>query len=68
MVNLAWRYGSPCVICGQGFARKRDITAEHVIPVREGGSSELDNLAPSHHGCNSAWARGRRRRSPPTRP
>lgn len=49
----------PCCICGRGFigARLRDITAEHLIPVREGGSSELSNLAPAHARCNYGWRR-----------
>jgi len=30
-----------------------DITADHKIPWLDGGSNSLDNLAPSHSGCNS---------------
>jgi 5-methylcytosine-specific restriction endonuclease McrA len=53
MVELAWTYGMACVICGLGFERKRDITAEHMIPLRDGGTSDLDNLGPAHQRCNS---------------
>ena len=61
MISLAWRYRWECVICGKGFARKQDITAEHVIPLRGGGTSALSNLAPAHLRCNSGW---KKRRAP----
>lgn len=28
-------------------------TADHIIPVHEGGSNALANLRPAHRGCNS---------------
>jgi 5-methylcytosine-specific restriction endonuclease McrA len=54
MIELAWIFHLPCVLCGSGFASESDITAEHIIPRREGGTSAADNLGPAHKRCNSA--------------
>jgi 5-methylcytosine-specific restriction endonuclease McrA len=55
MADFAWQYGMPCVLCGQGFERKSDITAEHIVPVRSGGTADPANLGPAHQKCNSAY-------------
>ena len=55
------RSGRPCHICGKQFTAANKITAEHITPLRSGGTSELSNLAPAHAWCNSGWNRGRRR-------
>jgi hypothetical protein len=47
--------GKPCCICGLGFNEDELVTAEHVIPLRHGGSNDKSNLSPAHSGCNSAW-------------
>jgi 5-methylcytosine-specific restriction endonuclease McrA len=53
------RAGEPCCICGQGFTVDEldDVTAEHVVAVRHGGSSDAVNLAPAHPRCNYGWNR-----------
>jgi hypothetical protein len=33
------------------------VTAEHIVPVRQGGTSEAANLGPAHARCNYAWNR-----------
>jgi len=38
----------PCYLCGEPGAD----TVDHVIPVAEGGTNELDNLRPAHGWCN----------------
>jgi hypothetical protein len=53
------RNGRPCWICGRSFTAADKITAEHIKPLREGGSSQLENLAPAHSWCNTGWNRGR---------
>lgn len=53
------RDGRPCVICGQPFTAADTITAEHITPLRMGGTSALSNLGPAHSGCNTAWNRKR---------
>lgn len=55
MIEDTWRYQLPCVLCGKGFDRKSDITAEHVIPLRIARDNSRANLQPAHSSCNSAW-------------
>ncbi len=57
VIDIAWSHNEPCCLCGNGFIRKEDISAEHVIPLRNGGSNTLSNLAPAHKSCNYAWRR-----------
>jgi len=38
-----------CWICGKPGAD----TADHVVPVSQGGTSALTNLRPAHLSCNS---------------
>src|SRR4051794_1485865 len=42
-------------------------TADHIVPVAEGGTHALSNLQPACHPCNSAKGRRTGRRSPPAR-
>lgn len=49
--------GAPCVLCGLPFTDKDMITAEHIIPLRAGGTSSKSNLAPAHAVCNFGWNR-----------
>jgi 5-methylcytosine-specific restriction endonuclease McrA len=51
------RNGRPCYICGKPFREGQKITAEHIRPIRKGGTSALTNLAPAHSACNTAWNR-----------
>jgi hypothetical protein len=46
-----------CVLCHLPFVNESDITAEHLIPRRNGGTSELSNLGPAHKTCNYRWQR-----------
>lgn len=55
---------APCAVCGGAFRwdviwhHSKAFTAGHIIPVVEGGSDDIENLRPEHHGCNtSAGAR-----------
>jgi 5-methylcytosine-specific restriction endonuclease McrA len=68
VVKITSLYGLPCGICGYPFKPGEMITAEHVMPLRQGGSNDLGNLIPAHRRCNSAWRRGRRRSVPSRRP
>ena len=43
--------GDPmCHLCGKAGAD----TADHIIPLFQGGTNDLDNLRPAHRTCNSA--------------
>jgi 5-methylcytosine-specific restriction endonuclease McrA len=46
--------GAPCIRCGTTFDDLADVTADHVIPLVDGGSNDLTNLAPAHRACNSS--------------
>lgn len=45
------------MICGEPCLRGQYLTAEHIIPIRKGGKSVLENLGPAHSGCNTGWNR-----------
>ena len=51
------REGRPCCICGQPFGPDQKITAEHLLPLRLGGTHDLSNLGPAHSACNTGWNR-----------
>lgn len=42
-----------CAICGAGALENDPLTADHIIPVSDGGSNDLDNLRAAHRSCNS---------------
>ncbi len=42
-----------CVCCGKLFSKK-DITIDHRIPKRKGGTDDLWNLQPMCRSCNSS--------------
>jgi 5-methylcytosine-specific restriction endonuclease McrA len=52
VIDNAIREHQCCVICHGAFDKTTDITAEHLIPLRDGGSNELSNLGPAHSWCN----------------
>lgn len=58
-------YGDECWLCHRGGAD----TIDHIIPVVDGGTDDLDNLRPAH-GRKSATCTGNfsRKRSPITAP
>ena len=47
---LVEHYGGKCLCCGRGDVK---LTADHVIPVAKGGTSNIDNLQPLCGVCNS---------------
>lgn len=40
--------GKRCVSCG----KKKKLTVDHIIPISEGGSSDISNIQPLCRGCN----------------
>ena len=58
-----------CWICGEWIDLRLDYrdpaswTADHVIPIAEGGDLDYGELRPAHRACNSR--RGRRIMKPP---
>lgn len=48
--DLCHHYGSKCLCCGRDDVI---LFADHVIPVAQGGSSNIDNIQPLCQPCNS---------------
>lgn len=49
-VALCKKYDYRCLCCN----RRRKLTADHVIPVSKGGTSNIDNIQPLCGPCNSS--------------
>ena len=47
---LCKQYHNRCLCCG----KRRKLTADHVIPVSKGGTSNIDNIHPLCGPCNSS--------------
>ncbi len=54
MIARAWSNAEPCWRCHKAFASRRDITCDHALPLRFGGTHTLSNLMPAHAACNSS--------------
>ncbi len=52
-MKRAARQGVLCCICSQPITDLADLSIEHLVPVREGGSHERSNLDYAHGRCNS---------------
>ena len=48
--SLCKRYHNRCLCCG----KRRKLTADHVIPVSKGGTSNISNIQPLCGPCNSS--------------
>jgi 5-methylcytosine-specific restriction endonuclease McrA len=46
---LCKKYNYKCLCCG----KRKKLTADHVIPVSKGGSSNITNIQPLCQSCNS---------------
>ena len=45
------KYHGRCAYCGREIEYK-DMQVDHVIPQRNGGTDDIDNLMPSCRACN----------------
>ena len=73
--GIVLRRQTTCWICGQPVDKTltgpEGPSVDHVIPRRDGGTNQLDNLRLAHLRCNSARQAGervKRRRPQPQHP
>lgn len=45
------RFGGICYLCGKTVSLK-NMHADHIVAVAQGGPTNLSNLAPTHPACN----------------
>ena len=48
-IALCNKYGNVCLCCN----KKRKLTADHVVPIAKGGSSNISNIQPLCMPCNA---------------
>lgn len=48
-IELCKRYNHRCLACG----KDEPLTADHVVPLSKGGTSNIDNIQPLCKSCNS---------------
>ncbi|MCP4139989.1 MAG: HNH endonuclease [Chloroflexi bacterium] len=47
--DLCEKYDSKCLCC----KKKKKLTADHVVPISKGGTSNIENIQPLCKSCNS---------------
>lgn len=55
-LNVIVRDGNKCVYCEKGFKNRIELTLDHVVPRKHGGTNAVTNLAICCIDCNSKKA------------
>lgn len=53
-LELKEKYGNRCLRCGKKETARSPLTADHIIPVSLGGTSDISNIQILCGKCNSA--------------
>lgn len=53
-LELLWRDGRRCAICGRKIKKLDDLTVDHIVPLAKGGKNVLENYQLAHKACNEA--------------
>lgn len=53
-------YGEDCYICGGAPEEVGSMTVDHVVPLSQGGTYDIENLRPCCLGCNQEKAKEER--------
>lgn len=51
-LELLWRDGRRCAICGRKIKDLDDLTVDHIVPLAEGGVNAIENYQLAHKSCN----------------
>lgn len=47
------KYDYHCAYCGSNIDQENTACLDHIVPIYQGGSSEIENLNPACHTCNN---------------
>lgn len=53
-LELLWRDGKRCAICGRKIKNLEDLTVDHIVPIAKGGENVIENYQLAHKACNEA--------------
>ncbi len=55
LIDEHWlEYGGYCPECGRSSLRKRDLSVDHIVPIRRGGKNSRNNARVICRSCNSS--------------
>ncbi|MEG4634750.1 HNH endonuclease signature motif containing protein [Microcoleus sp. AR_TQ3_B6] len=50
--NLAREQNWKCPVCGEHLLNGEEIETHHIVPVKHGGSDDIENLIHLHSACH----------------
>lgn len=51
-LQLLFKYGNRCAICGKKIRSLDDLTVDHIVPLAKGGKHQIENCQLAHKKCN----------------
>lgn len=52
-LELLWKNGKRCAICGKRIRSLDDLSVDHIVPVSRGGKNIIENCQLTHAKCNN---------------